>query len=315
MGRQRQRQAGRRVGPSARPTRRAAVKRAACALLAGGGLLLLVGGSGCAAHRPVPAAGLAPAGRVAAAESLRAGLTAQPAAVAMVGRGKVRFDLGGRRYPILEARWRLDREAGGLLQLRPGLLAPVLTLWIDAQSWSVRLPRERVAFVSDASRSDSLLSAAGLRWLLAGIAQPTRLLATLAAAPLERRGERWLVRGRPDGLPPQIAALEVWLDPAGGIALWSLLGPEGRSWLRVAYHPPRRRDEETGRIELFAEPVDLHAELLVRRSAVAAPGGAPPPPLPSDWQTLRAEEIPRFLERLIEPAEPAPAGAGTGIFD
>jgi hypothetical protein len=264
--------------------------------------VLIVAAIGC--RPPVPSAGVPPADPA----SLRARLSATTPPV-LAARGTLRLEIEGRRFPALNAHLAVRRRGGGSLMLRPGVLAPVLTLWAGERQWSLRLPRERVAFEAGPADEESgeppaVLSAGMLARIGWYLVSPATLAGDLVDPEVISREQMWILRGRIGDGPRFVRAAEVWIDPvSGGIALWGLLDARGRSLVRVAYDPPFESGQAASRISFSAEPLQARGELLLRALGPADAPSSTCPPLPADWRRLSAEELPDYLESLTGPGE------------
>jgi hypothetical protein len=240
--------------------------------------------------------------------SLRARLPATTTPV-LAARGTLRLEVEGRRLPALSTQLAVRHPGGASLMLKPGALAPVLTLWANDQEWSLRLPRDRVAFEAGPADerggeppvvlSAGMLTRAG--WYLVS---PASLVDDLVDPVITEQGQVWVLRGRIGVGPQAVRAAEVWIDPAsGGITLWALTGERGRSLLRVAYDPPLESGRTVSRISFSVEPLQVRGELLLR---ALGPGDAPSsvrPALPGNWRRLPVDELPDYLESWADPGE------------
>lgn len=291
-----------------RRARRAAPAGAALAALL---LAALVALEGCGSARP-PA--LAPAA-APEARDLLAALTSRPEPAAMEGRGLLRIEAGDRRAPALQARFALQRAAGAQLGLRPGAFSPVLSLWVGERAWSLRLPRQRVAFESSVDlqlhlsgdtlrerSGESLLTAAVLRDLAWFLFHPAALAERMEIEGIGRGPSGWVMRGRLEqNLAPACRA-EIWTTPEGrAVTLWALQDSAGRSILRVGYEPPFEAGRSDGQISFICNPLDVKGDLVFEGLRPASAGVPARPPLPAGWQLAPVEEIASWIEGLADP--------------
>jgi hypothetical protein len=263
---------------------------------------LIVAVGGC--RPPAPSPAIPPPDPV----SLRDRFPATATAV-LAGRGTLRLEIEGRRMPALSVQLAVRHRGGGSLMLRPGALAPVLTLWAGEQAWSLRLPRERVAFEAAAAEEGGAEAAALLTaWMLTRVGwyvvSPATLVGDLVDAQTVAQGQAWILRGRVGDAPRGVRSAEVWIDPAsGGIALWAIHDEQGRSLLRVAYDPPLESGRDPSRISFSVESLQARGDLVLRTLGPAGAPSATRPPLPDGWRLLPADELPDYIGSLAGPDE------------
>ncbi len=244
-------------------------------------------------------------------ESLRVAALRIPPAPSCQGRGSMRLEIERRRLPALNLRFGLRDGAALWAILRPGVLAPVLSLWAGADGWSVRLPRERTALEVDASDpGGSPLSGPEIARLAHYVLLPQAALGDLVGLHLLKRGEDWILRGRLSGLPEDLAVLEVWITQTDlAVKRWSLWGRDGRSLLRVAYDPPRLLTADggadQGAIHFVISSLEAVGTVQVGNLSLEPPAPFTPPPVPARWDVVSGSRLRRLLDKLQASPEPS----------
>jgi hypothetical protein len=315
-------------------TQRLAVPRGACSPRRSGALraflalpalaalaVLLSISSGCRPPRPAPV--LAPA----TPDSLCAWLGESAAPSAFSGKATLRITIDGRRVPALNAQFVVFREQGIRMVLRPGVLGPVLSLWVGEREWDLRFPRQQVAFAwgttaamraspppdaggpEGADRLDrtGIPSPAALTRIGWCLVAPATLVGSLREPVLTEQGGRWILRGRLSQDFGAARSAEIWIDSGSrGIALWSLEDASGRTLARVAYDPPFESGSKECRMSFLLPGLDAQGGVAVERLAPHDDPPGPRPVLPSGWELIPSQELPEFLQRLTEDAGDGP---------
>jgi hypothetical protein len=276
-------------------------------------LLTLLAAGGCRPGRTVP--------RLPDAASVQALLEPAPGQEAprsARGRATLRLRVGERDLPALGLSFTLREASEVGAVLRPGVLAPVLSLWAGADGWTLRLPREKAAFdqVHEIGASGLLRPGpeaspeAGCvptgpaigricAWMLA----PQALLEDLRDVVLRRDGEEWIVTGTPAGLGTPVVAVEVHLTAQGGaVVRWDLRSGDSSPLVHVEYSPPRGAGlGRTGQVIRF-ELAPLAAVGTLTHDFIRAqvPDARERPPVPAGWSCQAGTELGPALARLQE---------------
>ncbi len=240
------------------------------------------------------------------AESLCVAVAGWPLPVSLQGKGNVRFRFEDRDLPLLNLRFALRDTGEVRALLRPGMFAPVLSLWAGQEGWSVRLPRQRTALEALKSAqahpsdpgelSGSLV--AHLAWYLL---VPQAILLDLGRTRVIGRGAHWILSGRPGGVGPLIRSAEVWVEKEGlGISRWSLRLADGATLLQVVYDPAQIRPAtgvRTARSVHFDIPsLEVQGTMRLERVKPAQIDPLPRPPIPPGWKVLQGFPLRQLLE-------------------
>jgi hypothetical protein len=254
-------------------------------------LTLLLGSIGCRPPRPAPP--------VPAADSLMAMLAAPSGAAPLEGSGPLRLKLPGRSLPVVTARFVVSPDSARAT-LRPGALAPVLSLWCAADGWQLMLPRQRAVVAGSAAGPDRI-DVARLFWYLL---RPRALALDLTAPEALASGGRWILRGRVDALGAWARGAEIEIDPATrAVVRWSIGLASGESALRVAYDPPVLEARAGTGIGFVVPALGGRGDLTLSRIRRSSAQPVPRPSIPPGWEVLTTEDVPRLLEALSKPAE------------
>lgn len=269
----------------------------------------LLSGGGCRPRRGADAGtGMTQTDPVSV-ESLRATLARTTSPAGIRGRGLVRIDLdASEELPLaLDLRFEVGGSRDCRLMLRPGVLAPVLSLWADADGWSLWLPRQRSAFTSRTESAE--LGSEGperrlpadapsrLAWMLLA---PHELLRSLEKTRLVERGPHWILRGRSSEMAPWVSGVEIWVVSQNRrIVRWALIGPHGETLLRVVYDDPWEGPRRGSGMVLLAPALGGAVRLELTQAEEGRIESRPRPDVPEGWARLPAEALPSYIEGLL----------------
>jgi len=258
-------------------------------------LLIALAASGCGRRTPPPA--LPPDSPAQLVEWLNR----EPQPASLKGKGTLHLLVGRRGIPALGAQFALHPDRGAQLQLRPGLLSPVLALWAGEEDWCLRFPRQRVAFESGAHRGSTAepVSAERLRSLGWFLFRPSALAARLQEPALAASATAWILRGVVRDARETVWVAELRVDPRSlGVAGWVVADESGEVLLGVEYDPPLETTSTQGRISFICRPLDAGGEFRFRGLEETAGAPPPRPHLPSGWRLASADRLQAFLEEL-----------------
>jgi len=230
--------------------------------------------------------------------TLLTALRADRSTEVLEGRGLLRVEAGDESVPGLNARFVVSTSGGGMLQLRPGVLPPVLNLWAGTDSWILLLPRQKLFSQASPGRDPSG-DAAALGRLASGLFAPQAMAADLLAPSVLRHDGQFILRGHPASPGSIPGEVEVVIDARTlAVSRWSLLAANGESLVRVAYEPPLVGPDFRGAIFFLLPALDIRGSLEIRelRPAGRTPSAMPVPP--PTWQSVPPDDLPDVLRSL-----------------
>ena len=238
------------------------------------------------------------------------------------GRGLLRMRAGGEDLPTLNARFLIADSGAGSLQLRPGVLPPVLNLWMGGDSWMLLLPRQKLFSRAAATMKDvmapgtefeemldtagggSRLSSVPVGRLVAYLFAPQAMAGSLERPEIVRHGDEFVLRGPAPAVGEDETEIEVAVDARTlGVPRWSLQTADGESLLRVAYEPPFSGPGFRGSILFLVPALDARGRLECRelRPSDHAPPAAPA--APEEWRYIPPDELPGLVHSLAPRGE------------
>ena len=261
--------------------------------------------AGCRQQRPPPLRERIP---VAAAESLRAAAVLRPPLTTLQGEGSLRLTVGDRVAPALNLRFSLRDTTALRGSFRPGMLAPVLSIWSSPEGWQLLLPRERAAVVglavTDTSRAahEARLTVR-LAWYLL---QPQAILGSLQIEEAFRQGADWVFTGSLNGWDPSGRRVSIWVERKSlGIRRWRIAESAETTVASVTYQPPRLPgglgDGPASRIAFEIRPLRAEGTLRIQEITPAAIPPKPPPAVPAGWEIWEGYRVAEALGLLLEP--------------
>ncbi len=284
-------------------------------------LALIVAGGCSRGPRPGEIAGAPAAEQILAGASARA----QDTRLSAKGRASVRMQVGERELPALSLSLGL-RDGGQLAAvMRPGVLAPVLSLWAGEDGWLLRLPRERAAFEvvhapgtlrlgadnssargagEAADEALGALSGPALSRLAAWVLEPQSLLGRLRDPEVAAGEGHWELRGTLPGLGVADLWAEVWLARDDlAVQRWSLGAgsAEEPAWVRVAYSPARAGGSlgrQGQRIHFEIGSIEVTGTATFNYLRADVPDPLRRPTVPDHWIRYAGAELPAALGRL-----------------
>ncbi|MFH1144905.1 MAG: hypothetical protein V1774_10220 [Candidatus Eisenbacteria bacterium] len=266
-------------------------------------MLVLVGLSACRPAVPPRIAPRPPLGREALLEALRT----WPVPPALEGRAYLRLTAGEQGLPGLNARFVVHGPGGANVMLRPGVLPPVLSMWVGPSSWRLLLPRQRVYAQATDSRAEADLPADMLGDLFEYLLTPQLIVAGMQDIGFVPHQGDVILRGTLESIGGKASRAEIAVDPRSlAVSRWSLSDDRGASLVRVAYEPPILGSEYTGNIVFLVPQLDVRGVLEVRDLERSDRDPAPPPEVPESWERIHPEEVILLLEGVSgdTPEEP-----------
>jgi len=248
---------------------------------------------------PQPAAPRIPSPPAPAA--LQAALARAPVPPGLEGSGVLHLELLGRAAPAMTARFALAPDSGRAT-LRPGMLPPILSLWISSRDWQLRLPRQRVVVLGTSEAADAGAGATDLARLLWYVLVPRALAAELADPQLLETKEGWILKGPVPRLASWARGAEIWVDPVTlAIERWSLWPSSGECVLRLAYDPPVAEIASGHVISFVGAWLGARGDLTLNQIRSGAIQLTSRQLVPDGWTSIPPSDLPGWLQGLSEP--------------